>query len=320
MKKIFIAVFSAILVLWLISFFRSDYSRTEYLMDTVVTITADNKKAVDQCFLEIERLQNMFSCYVEDSDISKINSAPSGTYVSVHKETLELLEKANMYKEITRGAFDISIKPVSDLWDIKGGGYVPDDREISSALNCLSDVRIKGDKAALKKDGAQIDLGGIAKGYIGDKVREILVNYNVKSAIIDLGGNIVVIGKNGRKQWKIGIQDPTKLRGTTLGYVEAEDKCVVTSGGYERFFEKDGKTYHHIFDTATGKNPNNDVLGVTIISKDGTLADALSTSCFILGKDKGLELAKGNGAEAIIVTQKGVFMTDGTILRRDGGK
>lgn len=317
MKKIFTALFSAILVLWLISFFRSDYSRTEYLMDTVVIITADNKKAVDQCFLEIERLDNMFSCYVADSDISKINSAPSGTYVSVNKETLELLKKADMYKEITHGTFDISIKPISDLWNIKGGGDVPDDKELSRALKLLGDIDIKGDGVALKKDGAQIDLGGIAKGYIGDKVRDILINHNVKSAIIDLGGNIVVIGSNGRKPWKIGIQDPAKPRGTVLGYVEAEDECVVTSGGYERFFEKDGITYHHIFDTATGRNPDNDVKSVTIISKDGALSDALSTACFILGKDKGIELAEENGAKAIIVTEKGVFTTEGTVLRRD---
>ena len=320
MKKIFIAVFCAVIVLWLISIFRGDYSRTEYLMDTVVTITADNKKAVDQCFLEIERLENMISCYTADSDTSKINSAPFGEYVNVHKEVSELLEKADMYKEITHGAFDISIKPVSDLWDIKGGGYVPTDEEISNALNCLSDIYIDGNRVALQKDGAQIDLGGIAKGYIGDKAKEILKSHNVKSAILDLGGNIVVIGNNGRTPWKIGIQDPSKPRGTTLGYVETTDKCVVTSGGYERFFQKDGKTYHHIFDTATGKNPDNDILSVTIISEDGTLADALSTSCFVLGKDKGLELAREMGAEAIIVTQKGVFMTQGTALRRDGGK
>lgn len=317
MKKIFTAIFCAILVLWLISLFRGDYSRTEYVMDTVVTITADNKKAVDRCFAEIERLENILSCYVADSDISKINSAPYGTYVSVHKETLELLEKADMYKEITHGAFDISIKPVSDLWDIKGGGYVPSDKELSNALNCLSDIHINGDKVALKKDGAQIDLGGIAKGYIGDKVCHNLKSHNVKSAILDLGGNIVVIGKNGRTPWKIGLQDPAKPRGTTLGYIEATDKCVVTSGGYERFFEKDGKTYHHIFSPATGKNPDNDILSVTIISEDGTLSDALSTSCFVLGKDKGLELVEEMGAEAVIVTKKGIFMTEGTILRRD---
>ncbi len=314
MKKTVLAVVVAlaavVVALWMR---QGDYSRTEYMLNTVITITANNKTAVDKCFDEIERIENLLSAYLPHSDIWAINSSERGQAVKVNSETVELLERAAYYKEATYGAFDISTKPVSDLWNISGGGNVPEEDELSKALNCIGDVVIdKADSTVtLPKDGMAIDLGGIAKGYAADRVTETLKSHGVKSAIADLGGNISVIGKNGNRSWKIGLQHPEKARGNTFGYVEAEDECVVTSGGYERCFERDGKIYHHIIDPSTGKNPENGVRSVTVIAKDGTMADALSTALYVMGKDKGIETAETLGVKAIFYTDDGVFFTDG---------
>ncbi len=311
MKKISTAVACAFAVILITMLIRSNtYSRTEYMLDTVITITADNRQAVDACFEEILRLEKLLSAYIPDSDIAKINASSVGEQVEVAPETVYLIQKANEYKTLTDGAFDISIKPVVDLWNIKNGGYVPDDSEIAEALSLTGDVNINEEKISLTKNGMQIDLGGIAKGYVGDRVREVLLSYGVGSAIADLGGNIVTIGKNGRNAWLVGLQKPDEQRGTTFAKIKAEDKVVVTSGGYERYFEKDGKKYHHIIDPATGENPDNNVLSVTIIAEDGTLADALSTACFIKGKDEGILLAEKSGVEAVIYTTDGIYYTD----------
>jgi len=311
MKKIITAVAFAFAVILITMLIRSNtYSRTEYMLDTVITITADNKKAVDACFEEILRLEKLLSAYIPDSDVAKINASSADAPIEVSPETAYLIKKAKEYKTLTNGAFDISIKPVIDLWDIKNGGYVPDEGELADALSLTGDIDINGNTVSLTKDGMQIDLGGIAKGYVGDRVREVLLSYGVDSAIADLGGNIVTIGKNGRKDWVVGLQKPDEQRGTTFAEVNAVDKVVVTSGGYERYFEKDGKKYHHIINPETGKNPDNNVLSVTIIADDGTLADALSTACFIKGKDEGLLIAEKAGVDAVIYTTDGIYYTD----------
>lgn len=311
MKKIITAVAFAFAVILITMLIRNNtYSRTEYMLDTVITITADNKKAVDACFEEILRLEKLLSAYIPDSDVAKINASSADAPIEVSPETAYLIKKAKEYKTLTNGSFDISIKPVVDLWDIKNGGYVPGEGELAEALNLIGDIDINGNTVSLKKDGMQIDLGGIAKGYVGDRVRDVLLSYGVDSAIADLGGNIVTIGKNGRKDWVVGLQKPDEQRGTTFAEVNAVDKVVVTSGGYERYFEKDGKRYHHIINPETGKNPDNNVLSVTIIADDGTLADALSTACFIKGKDEGLLIAEKAGVDAVIYTTDGIYYTD----------
>jgi len=292
------------------------YSRTEYMLDTIITVTADERKAVSACFDEISRIENLLSAYLPDSEISKINSAPSGEGVEVSEEVFSLLERAQQYKQATDGAFDISIKPVVDLWDIGGEGNVPDDESLLSALECVGDIVLdkSNHTVTLPRDGMGIDLGGIAKGYAGDRVREILKEHGVRSAIADLGGNIVTVGKNGKRPWRIGLQDPKGARGTSFADISIEDSCVVTSGGYERYFEKDGKTYHHIIDPNIGKNPDNGILSVTIIAQDGTLADALSTAVFVAGKDRGIDIAERLGVEAVIFANTGVYHTDGVKL------
>lgn len=323
MKKTVLTVIAAlaavVVALWIR---QGTYSRTEYMLNTVITITANNKIAVDECFEEIKRIENLLSAYLPDSDIWKINSSAVRQAVKVDSETVELLERCAEYKKATYGMFDISIKPVLDSWNISGGGNIPEDDEIQEAVALIGDVI--ADKynftVTLPKDGMAIDLGGIAKGYAADRVTEILKAYGVKSAIADLGGNISVIGKKGNRDWKIGLQHPEKARGNTFAYVEVQDQCVVTSGGYERYFERDGERYHHIIDPATGKNPKNGVESVTVIAKDGALADALSTALYIAGSEKGLQLAEKLGVKAVFYTDKGIISTDGVDITLNGDR
>lgn len=313
MKKILAAVICVAVIICVATLSgRGMYTRTEYMLDTVITITADNKKAVSECFDEIKRIEKLFSVHISDSETSKINSAPHGAPVAVSREVFDLLEKACEYKTKTDGAFDITVKPLVDLWNVSGGGYVPDTEEISEAVSLVGDIILDKDNltVTLPRKGMQIDLGGIAKGYAGDRVRDVLLQNGVTSAMADLGGNIVTLGKKDGKPWKIGLQSPDKGRGEAFATVEAEDTCVVTSGGYERNFVHNGKTYHHIIDPRTGTNPDNDVLSVTVISPDGALADALSTACFVLGRERGEECAKSLGADIVTYTKNGVFTTD----------
>lgn len=314
MKKVFVAALCAIIVILItVQMHKNVYSRTEYMLNTVITITADDKNAVSACFDEIARLERLLSVYLPDSEISAVNSSAAGTPTKVSEETFALLKKAEEYKKLTNGTFDITIKPVVDLWDVSGGGHLPTDTEIATALGMTGDIELNADDltVTLPKEGMAIDLGGIAKGYAGDKVREILISHGVDSAIADLGGNIVTVGKNGRQDWLIGLQNPTAQRGSTFAEINVSDKSVVTSGGYERYFEKDGQVYHHIFDPATGKNPDNDILSVTVVSDDGTIADALSTACFVAGKDKAIAMAEECGVDIIIYSTGDVYYTNG---------
>lgn len=312
MKKTVIGAICAFLAVAAVTgVFGREYSRTEYMLDTVITITAKNKTAVNACFDEIRRLERLISPYISESDIWRINHSRAGEETVVSEEVFELIEKAAECKRIMNGSFDISIKPVVDLWDVENGGYVPTEEELNGALELKGDVILNRERSsvALPKDGMQIDLSGIAKGYIGDRVREILASHGVKSAIADLGGNIVTLGKNGRKPWKIGLQKPNGVKGESFAAVCSENTTVVTSGGYERYFERDGKVYHHIFDPETGKNPINGIAAVTVISADGALADALSTACFTKGKDEALALAEKCGAEAVVCMEDGTFFS-----------
>ncbi len=313
MKKILISALCAVGIICAVLFIRGEtYSQTEFMLNTIIKITADNKSAVRACFDEIRRIEGLLSVYIPESEISEINSAPAGTPVPVSREVFDLLKTAEEYKELTGGAFDITVKPLTDLWNVAEGGYVPTDDEIKNAVSLISNMEL--DEAqltvTLPREGMAIDLGGIAKGYAGDKVKEILLANNVKSAIADLGGNIVAIGKNGRKPWRVGLQKPDAPRGTSFADIEIEGKCVVTSGGYERNFEKDGTVYHHIFNPKTGKNPDNDILSVTISAENGTLADALSTACFVMGKEKAVETAKKCGADIVIYSSGDVYYTE----------
>ncbi|MBR5156396.1 MAG: FAD:protein FMN transferase [Clostridia bacterium] len=303
-KYIAFALLAALIVSH-IAFEPKKCEKTQFCLDTVVTLTAYGKgadKAIDKAFNRINEIEQKFSAYLKNSEIYKINHSPYNTFVKVDKEVFDLIERAIMFSDITDGAFDITLKPISDLWGIgTKNEKVPTDEEIKSALDKTGWRDVVLDKntyaVKLKKEGMALDLGGIAKGYASDEAARVLGECGIKNACLDLGGNIVVRGemplglfesiKCGKRSrpFTIGIQEPDAPRGESGQPVTVENGCVVTSGDYERFFEKDGERYHHIFDPKTGMPAKSGVRSATVIAKDGAVADALSTAFFVIGND-----------------------------------
>lgn len=288
-------------------------SKTDFAMDTVVNISIyddipkdEAEEILDGCISEIRRYEGLFSTEIKDSDVSRINVS-HGEKVSIHKETAELIEKALYYSSLSDGAFDITIRPVSELWDFRSGkAEIPEDKKIKEALSHVGYRNIDLDTAnlfiKLKDPDAEIDLGAIAKGYTGDRIKEFLKGKGIKSAIINLGGNVVLLGSRpDGKPFKVGIEKPFGKEGEINDTLSVEDASVVTSGNYERYFEKDGKVYHHILDTKTGYPVESGLNAVTIVSGRSVDGDALSTACFCLGKEKAEELLKKINDDSIDV-------------------
>lgn len=295
----------------------SEYLTTEiYSMNTVIQINIsgkDKKDATDAVTQEINFLNQKFDDFSPQSDVSKINDNAGKNAVEVDNVTIEIISKAlECYKE-TDGAFNISVAPLSKLWGFKGNELrVPLESEIKQTINLvnINDLIIEGNKVMLRKTGEAIDLGGIAKGYTLDKIKEILPKYNLKSAIINMGGNILTYGISNKGNWLIGIKNPRE--DGVVGKITIKgSKFISTSGDYEKYFIENGKRYCHIIDPSTGL-PSDKIVSVTVVSDKGYLGDAFSTAFFVLGKEKSLELANKSGVE-IIGFDKNLnpFFTDG---------
>ena len=254
----------------------------------------------------------MFRSAIETltSGVVAINEQAGIEPVSVRADLLDVLEKALHYAALSDGAFDPTVGPLVQLWGI-GTDHerIPGDEEIERALELVNWRDVAIDRAAgtafLRRSGMALDLGAIAKGYAGDEAARIARAAKVKRAVFDLGGNIVTLGWRDRKKslpWRIGIQNPLSERNAYIGVVTVHDSSVVTSGVYERYFESEGKRYHHILSTANGRPVENGLLSVTIITASSTDADALSTAVFTLGFEKGKALIDSiPEAEAIFV-------------------
>lgn len=226
----------------------------------------------------------------------------------VSDELRAIIEKGLYYSAQSKGAFDITILPVSSLWDFQGSdARVPDKDEIESAKERVSyqKVDIKGNTLTFLMPGMGLDLGGIAKGYIADKLKSYLLEKGVRSGVINLGGNVLCIGKKSEdSKFQIGVQQPFADRNETVFALAIDDLSVVSSGIYERYFKKDGKIYHHILNPRTGYSYDNDLMAVTILSKESVDGDALSTTCFSLGVDKGLAyINQLKDTEAVFITK-----------------
>ena len=310
MKKILAALAA---VFMLTGCTPQEVSDTDFLLNTVSTITVYNmngKKAqeiIDECFSLCRDYENMLSKTIKTSDVSRINSS-GGKAVEVNSETAELINLAVNYSRLSNGKFDITVNSAAELWDFTGENpHIPTDSEIDEALEKINykNINVEGNTVFLNGNGTSIDLGGIAKGYIGDRARDFLMENGVEKAIINLGGNILVITPEGDKKGAtIGIQEPFAQQGKLLGTVNIKNGTVVTSGIYERYFEENGKIYHHILDTSTARPVENDLYSVTIIAENSADADALSTACFALGIDEGMKLIESlDNTEAVFVTK-----------------
>lgn len=267
-----------------------------FAMDTYMSITAngvDAQAAVDAAQAEVYVLENELSRNLPASEISKINAKSGLGSVTVTKETYDIIADAVSYSEKTNGAFDITIAPVMDIWGFTDSNFrVPSSAEIQAVLPLVNWQKIILDKTKLTVElpvkGMELDLGGIAKGYSSDKVQAVMRGYNITSALISLGGNVAVFGtKADGALWKIAISDPA-APDSYIGVLIATDVSVITSGGYERNFIKDGITYIHIMDPALGTPVQSDLLSVSIVSADGVQGDSLSTALFVMGKDKAI--------------------------------
>jgi thiamine biosynthesis lipoprotein len=226
----------------------------------------------------------------------------------VHEDTIELIERALYFCELSGGAFDITVGPLVKLWDIGGDDpRLPSGAELDAVLPLIAWQGIVIDREAgtvfLARKGMRLDLGAIAKGYAADEAARIIRAARIPRAVIDLGGNILALGeKTGKKPWRVGIQNPLDDRGSYMGILEVRDKTLVTSGIYERYSEIKGKRYHHILSTADGYPVENGLLSVTVVAEKSADADALSTALFALGYEKGKALAESlDGVYAIFV-------------------
>lgn len=282
---------------------------TRFLLDTVCTVTADcGDDIINGAFSLCEDLERTLSRTVKDSDVYRLNNTEG--FVSVSADTFKTVERALYYSDLSGGKFDITIAPVSALWDFKNQ-VVPSRDEIAEALKNVDyhSVEIKDGEIAL--GGKQIDLGGIAKGYIADKATEYLKQKGVKKALINFGGNICMIG-----QYNIGIKKP--FDNSVVAAVTVKDKCVVTSGIYERFIEKDGRIYHHILDTKTGYGVENELAAVTVIGNTALDCDALSTVCMLSGTKEGLEIINTTAqTEAVFIDREGNLTLSSGLYREN---
>ena len=287
-------------------------------MGTIVSITAyastadEGQAAVHDAEEEVRRLERLWSATDPESEISALNSS-SGP-VEVSEETAELIRFAKEITERTGGAFDPTVLPVVKAWGFLTQQYrVPSDEEIADILLRVGSDKIllEGNSAALL-GGAQLDLGGIAKGAAGDSVAKTLRARGITSAIVNLGGNVHLIGaRHDGQPWKIGIRAPRG--GGILGIVTVQDCAVVTSGMYERNFIVDGYLYHHIMDPTTGRPAESGLVSVTIVSQEGMLADALSTGFFVMGAERAVDFwRKHGGFETILVTfENAILVSEG---------
>jgi thiamine biosynthesis lipoprotein len=314
--------------------------RSEFLMGTIVTQriymnsndvengngqehtnNADAEDVADKVFERIREIEYKMAMNYDGSEVSMLNQNAGKGAVSLSWDTIYVLSKAKEYFQLSGGAFNPCVGPLTKAWGIsfgEGKPKIPDENDIKDMLfliNCddLSIVE-KNLSAKLAKTGQSIDLGGIAKGYAADEAIKIYKQYGIESACINLGGSIAALGsKPGGAPWRIGIQHPRGEPGKYIGIVELVDKAIVTSGDYERYFMADDKRYHHILDPRTGYPASSGLISTTIITDLSIEGDALSTAVFVLGLKKGMELVESlEGVEGIFITDdKKIYASSG---------
>lgn len=299
---------------------------SEFLLGTIISVAVHDdlrdEAAIEAVFGRVAEIEARMSTSVEDYDTTElleVNRAAGAGAVEVSADTFAVLEAALHYSRITDGAFDVTIWPLVTLWGIgTGRDAVPSPERLEVARAMVDHTRLSLDPATrgvgLATAGMGVDVGAIAKGYAADEAERILRAAGVEKALLDFGGNILVIGtRPDDSPWRIGVQRPDAERTQFIGIIHAVDQTVVTSGPYERFFEQDGVRYHHILDPATGYPAQSGLEQVTIIAGRSMDADALSTSVFIMGFERGLELVESlEAVEAIFVTaDREVFLSSG---------
>lgn len=292
----------------------ADWLREEAaIMGTAINVElwhedADQARALIHAVMdEMHRIDELMSTYKPDSELSRVNAGAATEPVTVSKELLTLIGQALEYSDATHGAFDITYASAGKYYDYRKG-IRPDSKQLAEALPAINYHHVRLDPVhttvQFLQPGVRIDLGGIAKGYAVDRSIAILLAAGISNALVSAGGDARVIGRHWDHPWKIGIRDPRNGDGI-VSMIPLEDAAISTSGDYERFFEADGVRYHHILNPGTGESPR-EVHSSSIIGSNATDTDALSTSVFVMGVDKGLELVNSlPDTEAIIIDNRG---------------
>lgn len=321
-KNKFLGRLSLILIIILITLSLSScsinnkeaVSKSTLLLNTIITITLygeDNAYLIDDAFDLIKEYENIYSRSSEDSELYKLNHGllqKTELGYEVSPELYDLIDYSLFYSELSRGAFDITIGPLSELWRFSDSNpTVPNKSDIENSLSYVNykDISLNNNHVSFKKEGMSLDLGAIAKGYIADRVKDFLISKGIDSGIINLGGNILTIAsKPDGSPYDIGVQKPFADRNETIAIMEISDYTVVSSGIYERAFTEKDVLYHHILDPSDGFPYDNDLISVTIITKDSVDGDGLSTVCYALGLKEGLDLIENvPDTYAVFVTQ-----------------
>jgi len=296
-------------------------------IDPVKISEARAKNAINEAFDEIKRIENVYSVHKDTSEISRINRLRKNERLQITDEVLNLIHKTLDYSERTDGAFDITVKPLVDLWGrARKANKLPDEYELKRALERVGYKDVVLDEVVrtiyFKKDGMSIDLGGAAKGYATDRAIRVLEDNGIKNALVTSGGDMYCLGKkSGREPWKVGIRHPRREDRTFLEIL-LKDKAISTSGDYERYFIMDGKRYSHIIDPMTGYPIGDNVVSASVITADSTTSDILATAMCILG-EKGFDMIKKESGDmdAVLVTEDAgrltVKMSEGIKKRYD---
>lgn len=298
-------------------------SRSEFLLNTFVTVTlydSDDSEILDQCMALVKEYESRLSKTITSSEISRMNHRrPEENSFPLSKDVADLIRTGLHYSSLSGGDFDITVEPLSSLWDFTSGtAVIPPAAAIEDAISRTGwqKLKLEGDTLTFLSPDTTLDLGAIAKGFIADRLKEYLKSCGVKSAIINLGGNVLCVGaKPDGAPFSIGLQKPFSTYSETIANLAIDDRSVVSSGVYERHFELDGKNYHHILNPKTGYPYDNGLVSVTIVSDRSVDGDALSTTCFSLGLLNGMALI--NSMEGVY----GYFITeDYEIHYTDGAK
>lgn len=303
---------------------QASYTTDFFAMDTfmAVSVYGDSEDAAQEaavaCEQAVNALEPALSRTREDSDLYRLNHA-DGAVCEVSDDTYAAIEAAVQFAELTGGAFDPTMAPLTDLWGINTeNAHVPTQAEIDEALTHVGyeNIKLLGDNQVQLLNGTQLDLGGIGKGFATDAAFTLLAQQPegaATGALVQLGGNIGAFGENPSRDggnWVVGIADPDN-NAEFLATVEVRDASVVTSGDYERYFEQDGKRYHHIFDPKTGYPADTGLRSVTVIDQNSTRADAMTTALFVMGLDDGMKFCQENNIAAVFITSdKQIYTTD----------
>ena len=270
----------------------------------------------------MRNLEDTLSFYKDNSNIDKINKNAGKNFVQVSQITFDIVEKSKYYSKLTDGLFDITIAPLVKMWGVNSDTpHVLTDDNISKTLSLVNyeDIILNKNKQEimLAKENQQIDLGGIAKGYIADLVIDFYKKNNVESALVNIGGNIKVLGRKSPSDlWKVGIYKPEKHSSDILCSLSVEDMSVVTSGTYERAFMKNNKLYHHILNPRTGYPAKTDIASITIVNESSLLCDGLSTPLLIIGAYDASQFMKQNNIEGIIITNDNKIIVSKNLLSK----